>query len=164
MDQPIKMSEYQIRFYKEEEYSFSEEQALWDNKKELSDEMLKRTFCTIADDIEDVIKTSEEPFNEFGANTYLDEGDMVNFLSYCDADNKMYFTLFSNLNYIFKWIQPSESSYLPEITIKHAFEMVVDDYYYAGVIINPCSTHWIITTEDILNYLNRNNEERTNNA
>lgn len=157
MDQLMKMSEYQIRFYKEEEYSFAEEQALWNNKKELSDEMLKRVFCAVADDIEDVIKTNEEPCDEFGGNTYFDKGDMVNFLSYCDADNKLYFSIFSNLNSIFKWTKPSDSSYLPEMTIKSAFDMVIHDSAYAGVIINACSTHWIIPREEILNYIETTN-------
>jgi hypothetical protein len=153
MDQPMKMSEYQIRFYKEEEYSFVEEQALWNNKKELSDEMLKRIFCAIADDVEDIIKTSEEPYNEFGGDTYIDEGEIVNFLSYCDTDDKLYFTIFSNLNSISEWIKPSDSSYLPRMTIKDVFDMVVYDSDYAGVLINACSAHWIIPTEEILNYI-----------
>ncbi|MDD4994219.1 MAG: hypothetical protein PHR83_18515 [Paludibacter sp.] len=153
MDEIMNMSEYQIRFYKEEEYSFAEEQALWNNKKELSDEMLKRIFCAIADDIEDIVKTSEEPYNEFRADTYIDEGELVNFVSYCGDDDKLYFSIFSNFSSIFKWTKPSDSSHLPEMTIKDAFDIVVNDSAYAGVLINACSNHWIIPTEEILNYM-----------
>lgn len=153
MNQVMNFSETKRRFYKEESYSFTKEQALWETKKELSDDMLQRYFSTVVEDVNNVRKVNTDPHNEFIVETYFDKGDDVEFVSYCGDDNKMYLTIFSNFMSIFDWITPKEDNHLPDMDIKIAFEMVATDDAYAGILINPCSTHWIITREDILNYL-----------
>jgi hypothetical protein len=153
MNEVMNFSETKYRFYKEEGYSFAEEQALWETKKELSDDMLQRYFSTVIEDVDNVRKVNTDPHNEFMFETYFDEGDDVDFVSYRGDDNKMYLPIFSNFNAIFKWMTPKENSHLPDMDIKIAFDMVMTDDAYAGILINPCSTHWIIRREDILNYM-----------
>lgn len=147
------MNQDKLRFYHEDDFSFFNIKTYWKEKREFKKELLEMFFVTLAEDENNTTKNNDDPIGEYECDSYFEAGEIVSFKTNSINDVEFYFTLFSNFKSVFKWYEPDiDTIVMPEFSLLDAFEMVEFDPDYSGIIINPGSTHWIITSDEIREY------------
>ena len=98
----------------------------------------------------DEVKTTKDQ----NGNTVIDKGSVIKFINCFDKDNKPFLPLFTDWQEVDLWYKQRDASIQSFImTTFETFEWVSNDKTYNGVVINPGSTGWTMSKEQVTYFL-----------
>ena len=98
----------------------------------------------------DEVKTTKDK----NGNTVIDKGSVLKFINCFDKENKPFLPLFTDWQEVDLWYKQRDASIQSFImTTFETFEWVSNDKTYNGVVINPGSTGWTMSKEQVTNFL-----------
>ena len=118
------------------------------NLQLIIDELQKTNFIVIFR--ADELKTTKDT----NGNVTIDKGSIIKFINCFDKENKPFLPLFTDWQEVDLWYKQRDKNIQSFImTTFETFEWVSNDKFYYGVVINPASTAWTMSKEQVKNFL-----------
>lgn len=98
----------------------------------------------------DEMKTTKDQHG----NTVIDKGSVIKFINCFDKENKPFLPLFTDWQEVDLWYKQRDTTIQSFImTTFETFEWVSNNKIYNGVVINPGSTGWTMSKEQVASFL-----------
>lgn len=85
----------------------------------------------------------------------IDKGSKIKFINIFDTNNKPFLPIFTDWKEVDLWLKTRDSHTKSFVmTTFEVFEWIANDKFYNGVVINPGSVIWTLSSEKVRNFLN----------